>query len=336
MTGDGSASSSGGSGGGSGSDSGSSSGSSSSSGSGSSSGSSGDSGAADSSLADAGGDGGAISYSLSFPAMAISPGDEQTNCIVVHLGNPAPIHVGTIHDIVQPGGMQLSVYASTATTEQPTPAPCVPMAPLNSGSAAPLIFSRVADDTLSLPQGVGYTLGANQMVLVELHVINTTAASLAVGATTTLVPMNDAAFQNEAAMLLAFNTQFTIPAQGANVSANLFQPIPSRLGAAQVAALSGFENHLGTEMQVWNATNSTDTSMRIYDGLLNLGNPRVSFAPPQTFASGAGLAFQCTWTNFGSSTVTFGTSYANEVCMVVAHYFPSQGTEVCLNGTCSP
>src|SRR4051794_18498481 len=113
-------------------------------------------------LPDAGGTGGnGNSYSLTVGPLAIPAGSENTQCIVKRLGNPMPLHVGSIHDTLGQASHHMVVYKVNDTVEQPTPFDCRPFQDAATGNGAPIIISQKSDDTLELPDGVAYTLDAN-------------------------------------------------------------------------------------------------------------------------------------------------------------------------------
>src|SRR6185503_15198673 len=73
--------------------------------------------------AGAGGLGGAggqapTSYAITFGPLQVGPGVEDTQCVVVRLGNSAAIHVGQVHNQAGPAAVQMILYTSTDTTEQ--------------------------------------------------------------------------------------------------------------------------------------------------------------------------------------------------------------------------
>src|SRR5262249_22271034 len=123
---------------------------------------------------DAGGDTTPQSYSITFGPIAIPAGTENTQCIVKRLGNPEPLPVGSIHDVLGRASHHMVVYRVNDTTEQTTPFNCKPFQDTATGNGSPIIISQKSDDTLSMPAGVAYTLDANQMLRIELHYINAT------------------------------------------------------------------------------------------------------------------------------------------------------------------
>ncbi len=281
------------------------------------------------------GDAGSAGYTLTFPAQSLSPPVEQTLCITQRLANVAPIHVGSITTHLDPGDFQLAVYLSSATTEQTTPQACSPLGGFTD-PALQLVYIGRANDTLTFPSGVGLALAANQMVTIELHQY-TASQSYSAGAQVTFGVMSDSSFQNAAALFVQLPSSFTVISDSTPHSIAGFNAIPSHMGAAKVFAITGYENSLGTERKAWNAANANDTSTLIYDSTDPFDLPlRKSFSTPLTFASSAGVSYQCTFLNSTGSTVSSGSARTNETCMIASYYYPSQGFELCFGSTCMP
>jgi hypothetical protein len=64
--------------------------------------------------------------SLMFPSTVVPAGIEKTQCVVLRLGNVAPLHVGAVHNVLGEASHHLIVYKVNDTVEQPTPFPCKP------------------------------------------------------------------------------------------------------------------------------------------------------------------------------------------------------------------
>src|SRR5207249_7764264 len=113
------------------------------------------------------------------------------------------MHVGSVHNTLAQGSHHLIVYEVTDTEERTTPYDCRPFADtFDPSKGAPLMITQKRDDLLTLPDGVAYSLDANQMIRLEMHYINPTAKEETVDATTTMIPVDDAAFKYEADFLL--------------------------------------------------------------------------------------------------------------------------------------
>ena len=282
-------------------------------------------------------DAGPSSYSLVFPAQTLAAGAEQTFCITQRLGNVASIHVGTITSQLDSGDFQLIVYLSSATTEQTTPQSCTPLNGLLSNTDQAIYIARAPNDTLTFPAGVGLTLEANQMLTVELHQFSVQQTSSSAGAHLSFGVMSDSAFQNGAALWLQAQTNFSVINDGSQHMVTGFNPIPAHMGTAKLFAMTGYENVSGIERKAWNAANAGDTSTQIYDSTTSYDQPlNTTFASPLTFASGAGVAYQCTYVNNSGAPKNAGTGRQDETCMFASYYYPGQGFELCIGTTCTP
>ncbi len=286
---------------------------------------------------DAGGSGGngAQAYSVSFGPILVPPGTESTQCIVRRLGNPEPLHVGSIHDVLGSASHHMVVYRVNDTTEQTTPFACQPFQDTATGNGSPIIISQKSDDTLEMPAGVAYTLDANQMLRIELHYINATTQPVMLTSTTTMNGVSD--YTAEASFLLLGDTDISIPS-GADVTLGpVFLPLDPMFADARFFALTGHEHKLGTDVQVAVAADGSDPGTAVYDvpNWLWSEPATVEHDPPFTVPSGGGFRFSCTWhnpsTDPSAPPVVFGESANDEMCFFWAYYYPSHGSHVCLH-----
>jgi len=119
-------------------------------------------------------------YALNWGPVNVMPGQEGTKCIWLRLGNDTAIKVHQIHNTLSASSHHLIVYKDDMdTAEQTTPIDCQPFTgALNtSGAIAPMMITQKADDALTLPDKVAYTLNAHQMIKIEMHYINSADAA---------------------------------------------------------------------------------------------------------------------------------------------------------------
>jgi hypothetical protein len=273
-------------------------------------------------------------YSLTFSPGTVQPGEEHTKCVVLRLGNPESIHVGTIHNTLSDGSHHMIVYRSTETVEQPTPFDCLPFTDtLDPSKGSTLMVTQKKDDTLNLPDGVGFTLDANQMIRIELHYLDPTQVPLDVTATTNFVTMDDSQFQNEADFLFIGDPDISIPPNSSTTLGPIFFRLPSEYSGSQFFAITGHEHQFGTDVKVAVATGPGDPGTSVYDvpGWLWSEPATVVANPPFTVPDNGGFSFTCDWTNTSNNTVAFGESAHDEMCFFWAYYYPSQGARVCLH-----
>jgi hypothetical protein len=273
-----------------------------------------------------------LTYSLSFGPVTVQPGEEHTKCLVLRLGNPSSIHIGSIHNTLSLGSHHMIVYRSTETVEQTTPFDCFPFTDtLDPSAGSTLMVTQKRDDTLALPTGVGFTIDANQMIRLEVHYINATSAPLDVTATTTFVSEDDASFQNEADFLFIGDPDITLPPHSSTTLGPIFFALPPEYQGAHFFAITGHEHQLGTNVHVSLANDANDPGTPVYDvqNWLWSEPATVQASPPFSVPPNGGFRFTCDWNNTTDNTVQFGESAKDEMCFFWAYYYPSQGARVC-------
>ncbi|HVV53520.1 MAG TPA: hypothetical protein VHO06_27940, partial [Polyangia bacterium] len=289
--------------------------------------------------AGAGGPGGAggqapTSYAIHFGPVQVAAGIEDTQCVVVRLGNSAAVHVGQIHNQAGPAAVQMIVYTSTDTTEQTTPFDCTPFSSVFTQTGmTPLTITQNADETLTFPVGVGVALGANQMMRIELHYANPSATDpMTVEATSTLTTIPDASFQSAAAFLALEDVDVSLaPGASQTTLGPVFVPFPANVVGAKFFAVTGEEHKWGTSAQLFAATSQVDPGTSIYLDTTWNTPPLTPLQPALTAAAGGGFNLQCNWHSQATAFVTYGQASTDELCLFVAYYYPSQGPQVCVH-----
>jgi hypothetical protein len=274
------------------------------------------------------------SFTVTFGPITVQPGVENTQCIVVPLGNPTPIHVGQIHNILGNASHHMIVYKVSDTTAKLTPFKCQPFTDtLDPTKGSVLMVTQKKDDLLSLPSGVGYTLDANQMLRLEMHYINPDSTAQTLQSTSTMIPIPDAQYQNEAGFLFIGDPDITLPPNATTTLGPIFFPVPSQFANAQFFAITGHEHKLGTNVVISTASSKTDPGTQVYNvpNWLWSEPATVTSSPPFSIPAGGGFKFSCTWNNTSQSTVAFGESATNEMCFFWAYYYPSIGSHVCIH-----
>jgi hypothetical protein len=283
----------------------------------------------------------AVSYTLTFGPIQVAPNAENTQCLVLRLHNDVPIHVGAIHNLLGTSSHHMIVYRVNDTVEQTTPFACQPFTDtLDPTKGSAIMVSQKKDDLLTFPPGVAYTLDANQMIRIEMHYINATAATTTLQSTTTMIPLASGDYKYEADFLFIGDPDIKIPANSKKTLGPVIFPLPAGFETANFFAITGHEHKLGTGVTV-STTTSTGTSLGgagtvtpVYDvpGWLWSEPATVTHDPPFTVPQGGGFQFQCDWDNTTANTVTFGESANNEMCFFWAYYYPSVGgARVCFH-----
>ncbi|HVK87850.1 MAG TPA: hypothetical protein VM513_27210 [Kofleriaceae bacterium] len=276
-------------------------------------------------------------FSLEFGPLSIPPSEEGTKCIWLRLDNETPIKVRQLHNVLSSSSHHLIVYKDDMdTTEQTTPVDCQPFTgALNTtGMIAPIMITQKADDALTLPDGVAYTLDANQMIKIEMHYLNATDATQEARATVEFYRADESTIQHEADILFIGSPDIDIPA-GETKTLKQFFKVPSYLdlSSSNIFAITGHTHQYGTDMQVRVAPSKTGPMTSVYAPQpFSWSEPETTdHAPGFSVPAGGGFEFECTYHNTGTLPVGFGESADDEMCFFWAYYYPSQGSKVCVH-----
>jgi len=273
------------------------------------------------------------SYTVSWGPVAVMPGEENTQCVVKKLGNAAAFHAGTIHNVLNVGSHHMIVYKTNDTVEQPTPFACKPFTDLlHPEKGTPVMISQKSDDTLTLPQGVGLAVAAEQFVRLELHYINTSTAPLMVTATSTFMQMPEAQVKDEVGFFFGGDVDINIAPQSMATVGPAYIPLPTQLEGVNFFGITGHEHQWGTDVTVATTTAKTGTDTPIYDvPNWQWNEPKTVYLNPAVqVPQNGGFRLTCTFDNLSTNTVTFGESAAtNEMCFFWSYYYPDKGALVC-------
>jgi hypothetical protein len=275
------------------------------------------------------------SFSVTFGPVDVAPGVENTQCMVLRLGNPSAIHVGTIHNVLSPGSHHFIVYRTSDTVEQRTPFDCTPFVDtLDPTAGSPLMITQRADETLVLPPGVAFDLEADQMIRLEMHYINTGAAPIAVQGAATFTTIPDSVYMFPADFLFIGNPDIMIPARSAATVGPTYFPLPTEYSGVSFFAITGHTHQWGTNVTIASATaemGGTDTPIYDYPDW-NWHEPDTArLEPPVTIPDGGGFRFTCDYQNTSDVAASFGESANDEMCFFWAYYYPSRGARVCFH-----
>jgi hypothetical protein len=276
----------------------------------------------------------ATSFSVTFGPTTVSPGVERTQCVIKRLGNPAPIHVGRIKNELNGPSHHLIVYKTAVTTEQVEPFDCQPFTDtLNPEKGSPLMITQKHEETLELPEGVAFTLDANQMIRLEMHYINAGAGDLDVSAKATFEAMPDAKFKDEAGFLFVGNPDVEVAASATTTLGPTYMALAPLFFGAQIFGVTGHTHQWGTSVKVALAEAADGPDTPIYDvPNWSWSEPAtVRIDPPITVPKYGGFRFSCSWDNKSADNVYFGESANDEMCFFWAYYYPSKGSFVCVH-----
>ncbi len=292
-----------------------------------------DQGTADAAIGDDGGPPPG-SVTVTWGPVTVNPNIENTQCVTKRLGNAEQLRVGSITNALSATSHHFIVYRVADTVEQVDPYPCQPFADtLDPTNGAPLMITQRSTETLTLPQGVAFTLEANQMVRLEMHYINATSTAVEAMATSTFTPIAEDDFRDEAEFLFIGNPDVDVKANSTAILGPSYFPLPTDLADVSFFAITGHTHQWGTNVTVSTATSASDTGTPVYDVSPFLWDEPevVAYDPGFKVPNGGGFRFTCEWNNMSNADVGFGESANEEMCFFWAYYYPSKGARVCFH-----
>jgi hypothetical protein len=249
-------------------------------------------------------------YSVSIGPFDVSPGEEQTMCVIVDAGNDAAGMLRTIRTHLTEGSHHLIVTKIDQGSEQPDPQPCSAFA--HGGDA--LFIAEKPEMTLTYPDGAGLPFQSHQLVGIEMHFINYQTGNLMIeGVVDFDLAPNDGSMK-EVHLLFDGNTSIAIPPQGQQ-SIESDHSLPA---GAEMFALTSHTHQLGVYASIHKTGPGGDELIHESDDWAE--PPFDVFDPAMTFAPGEGLHLRCDFVNPTDQTVNFGTSFYDEMCFLWAHY----------------
>jgi hypothetical protein len=269
--------------------------------------------------------------SLLMPQVALAPGQETTQCVVLELPNETPQVLRRIRSVISHGSHHLIAYrVPDGTPLQPEPAPCQAFADVING-ASPVIIAESAESEVVYPDGVGLEVKAHQLIKLEEHFLNPGDAAINGSGTVEFTLVDP-----QPSMLLA-NLMLWGPQQ--------FAIEPHKTGTADYAhevsagmkvfGLTTHEHRFGTLATVELTTTAGGPATELYRNADWEHPPLKSFDPPLAFDGTQSLRLHCEWLNTTNDIVPFGISAAtNEMCFFWAYYYPSQGFQQCAEQGC--
>jgi hypothetical protein len=280
--------------------------------------------------------------SISFGPVTIQPGEENTKCIQGRLSNLEQLRVHQIHNTLTDGSHHLIIYRTNDTVENLTPYDCQPFVDtLDPTKGSPLMVTQKHEETLTLPEGVAFTLAPNQMIRLEVHYINPTSQPLEMKATADFIPIAEKDYKYDADFLFIGDPDIDIPAMSTQTLGPVYLPLGELMPGIDQAtffAITGHTHQWGTNVQVNLAQDATDPGTPVYDvANWSWSEPEtVQHDPGFKVPASGGFKFSCTWNNKSPQNVGFGESANAEMCFFWAYYYPSQGAYVCAHSEQAP
>lgn len=271
-------------------------------------------------------------FTVEWGPFTAAPGEEDTRCVTKRITNTTQIRVHELHNQLGGYSHHLIVYRVADGAEQLEPTPCQPFVDtLNPARGSPLAVTQRAEERITLPPGVAFTLQPGQLVRLELHYINYGREPAEIRASSTLITIPDDQFTDEADFLFIGNPDIDIPARSMQTLGPTFFPIPEEFADANFFAITGHTHQYGTNVTVGTSAGRGMPVSMVYDVPgWDWDEPETVYPdPPFQIPAGGGFQFTCEYNNTSDSQVGFGESANEEMCFFWAYYYPSHGARVC-------
>lgn len=278
---------------------------------------------------------------LTIGPLTLAPGSEQTLCVTKLLPTTQEIDVVKI-DARQSYTHHVIFYRESFDTPlNDTPTPCPPLDILST-NRAPLFIGETPTASMRLPPDVAYRLPAAAPYRIEGHFLNASPDPVEAGGEIVLTPARPGAMTQEADMIfLNAVTQIDqksydgqrngIPPNRVTTIDPGFWGLPDDMLGSKFFGLTSHQHRLGSKFVIYKSTGPMDTGTELYQNT-DWEHPPLLLYPdesPLTFQAGEGFRWLCTYNNTTTSYVKFGQSaQTNEMCILWAYYYPSQGFRV--------
>lgn len=244
----------------------------------------------------------------------VAAGEEKVMCSFVRLDNAQAASVMRLIGRQTRGGHHLIVY----TVDHPIDSDPVACSQGGQPSWTQIMVTQIHEETLEMPEGVGFHLAPHQQFVLETHFINTSSESLAVSSSVEIEVAPEGSVKERAAPFYFGTTNIDIAPGSALAAGSTCSP-PDDI---HLFRMFGHQHRHGTGVRV-------ESGPR--DGTLDeLYRSSDWEAPPVekvdlTVGPDSAVRVTCDWNN----TSTERLFYPDEMCFAVGMYWPARGQLFC-------
>jgi len=188
--------------------------------------------------------------------------------------------------------------------------------------------SQALDDSLSFPAGIGAFLPGTDGLRIQSHYLNTTPNMITAHVEVRLHPSAPGSVQTQAAVLFVVDTNI-------NVAPNSSAVVMNDCTLPQDMNILRTSSHMHMHGTAFDATIAGNT---VYE-TTSWSDPKPElYTPADVFKQGDPLHFQCSFTNTGTTALTFGESaLTNEMCIFTASFYPAPAGQATIGASnCVP
>jgi hypothetical protein len=259
----------------------------------------------------------AVGIQLASTPVAMAPGEEQYLCwsFVIPANGPA-INVIATEPMMSPHGLHhYAVFTkSGAVPANPVAYGCKVM----DATWSLVSGGGVGTPGLTFPTGTAMTLAPGTQLVLQLHLLNATAA---VENPTGIINLVGSTATNltQVGLLIAGTLDIDLPphSMGVKVQGGCAAPFDM----PNVFALFPHMHQLGTNIEMTLTPQGAKTPDVLIDRAWDFGSQGV-YPATGSAKTGDQVSIECTYDNTTANTVTFGESTTNEMCLGVFYYWP--------------
>ncbi len=242
------------------------------------------------------------------------PGDEQTQCVVLDLGNESAGVIRRVRTSLSEGSHHLII--STSEADPRAAQPCGAF----SHPDGALFIAEKKSAELEYPQGTGVEVHPHQSIALELHYINyfSDAPEDIWGDIEFELAPADSGLRS---VQFLFTGEFSIflPAHTQQVVEGEYPLVPG----AELVALTSHTHSLGTRATI-ELKHADGSKEQIHESTDWDSPPFDTWDPGLEINAGDSLHLKCEYDNYTDKDVSFGTGFSDEMCFLWAHYLDPQ------------
>jgi hypothetical protein len=255
-------------------------------------------------------------------SLTVKPGEELHKCQLVTLPTDSELEVVSFSHKYTSGSHHFLVFATDLET---IPADMRGQYDCVNGDESIMEHTRgilygaqSAAATFPLPPGVGFKMKAHQVLLLQAHYLNPTAAEVPATIRAGFDTAPAAQIREHAGFMLFYDPFIYVPAQSSATS-GIRCSVPNDINL--IAAFTHYHQR-GTAMRVWVDPSMSQESATPFHETHDWEHPE-DFHGPLAVPAGSAFRFECAYTNPEAVDVFQGPNAAtSEMCVFAGLYYP--------------
>ncbi|MFZ5478520.1 MAG: hypothetical protein ACOZNI_17250 [Myxococcota bacterium] len=271
-----------------------------------------------------------IGLQLSIGPVTVPPGGDLYWCRITRLPNPEPLDVVALEHAASQSMHHFNVWGLLVGPDEEMEGPCDELwGEVSMQVSSPLYASQDPTFYGEFPEGVAGSLPPDQLVLLEYHVINTGTTDVSAEATLNIHAAEPGSVETYANGIYGSIDDLALPPHEESVFAEKCFVDHD----VEVFVLGSHFHARGTRFEIFGLDDAGEAGELLYVNE-DWSSPELLMRSddPLHVPAGGGFEFRCHYRNDGDETVLAGESADEEMCMMVAIYYPDRGFLRCRSG----